>query len=165
MSTDLHSISHQLHPAKLDLRGLVPTMASFCREFSNQHELQVIFLHHDVPGQIPKDVALCVFRIVQEAWRNIVKHPNSLEAKVELSAQDDELNLCISDSGAGFNPESIEGKGGLGLVSMRSRLGLIGGQLAVESKPSDGTRIRVRFPLSNVSIQSASEPKHHKANT
>jgi signal transduction histidine kinase len=165
MSTDLHSISHQLHPAKLDLRGLVPTMASFCREFSNQHELQVIFLNHDVPGQIPKDVALCVFRIVQEALRNIVKHTNSLEAKVELSVQDDELNLCISDSGAGFNPESIEGKGGLGLVSMRERVGLIGGQLAVESKPSDGTRIRVRVPLSNVSIQSASEPKHHNANT
>ncbi len=165
MSTDLHSISHQLHPAKLDLRGLVPAMASFCREFSNQHELQVIFLHHDVPGQIPKDVALCVFRIVQEALRNVVKHTNSLEAKVELSARDDELNLCISDSGAGFNPESLEGKGGLGLVSMRERLGLIGGQLAVESKPSDGTRICVRVPLSNVSTQSASEPKHHKANT
>jgi signal transduction histidine kinase len=163
-STDLHSMSRQLHPAKLDLQGLVPAMASFCREFSYQHELQIIFLHHDVPGQIPKDVALCLFRIVQEALRNIVKHTDSLEAKVELSAHGDELNLCISDFGAGFNPESIERKGGLGLVSMRERLGLIGGQLAIESQPSDGTRIRVRVPLSNGSIQSASESKHHKAN-
>jgi len=111
--------------------------------------------------QIPKDVALCLFRIVQEALRNIVKHTDSLEAKVELSARGDEINLCISDLGAGFNPESIERKGGLGLISMRERLGHIGGQLAVESQPSDGTRIRVRVPSS---IQGAREPKHHKAN-
>ncbi len=163
MSTDLHSMSHQLHPAKLDLQGLVPTMASFCREFSCNYELQVIFLHHNMLGQIPQDVALCLFRIVQEALRNIVKHSNSLEAKVELSAQGDELNLCISDFGAGFDPESIHVKGGLGLVGMRERLGLIGGQLAVESQPSDGTRIRVRVPLSNGRIQSTSEPQHHKA--
>jgi len=94
--------------------------------------------------------------------RNIVKHTDSLEAKVELSAHGDELDLCISDFGTGFNPESIERKGGLGLISMRERLGFIGGQLAVESQPSDGTRIRVRVPLSS-SIQSAGEPKHHKA--
>ena len=162
-STDLLSMSRQLHPAKLDLQGLVPAMASFCREFSYQHELQINFLHDDVPGQIPKDVALCLFRIVQEALRNIVKHTDSLEAKVELSARGDELNLCITDFGAGFIPESIERKGGLGLVSMRERLGLIGGQLAIESQPSDGTRIRVRVPLSS-GIQSAREPKHRKAN-
>jgi len=162
-STDLLSMSRQLHPAKLDLQGLVPAMASFCREFSYQHELQINFLHDDVPGQIPKDVALCLFRIVQEALRNIVKHTDSLEAKVELSACGDELNLCITDFGAGFNPESIERKGGLGLVSMRERLGLIGGQLAIESQPSDGTRIRVRVPLSR-GIQSAREPKHRKTN-
>jgi signal transduction histidine kinase len=154
MSTDLHGISRQLHPAKLDLQGLVPTMESFCREFSCQHELQVTFLQRDVPGQIPKDVALCLFRIVQEALRNILKHSDSLEAKVELSAHGNELNLCISDFGAGFDPESIQRKGGLGLVSMRERLGLIGGQLVIESQPSDGTRIRVRVPLSDGSIQS-----------
>jgi signal transduction histidine kinase len=164
MSTDLHGISRQLHPAKLDLQGLVPTMASFCREFSCQHDLQLIFLHRDVPAQIPKDVTLCLFRIVQEALRNIVKHSDSLEANVELSAHGDELNLCISDFGAGFDPESIQRKGGLGLVSMRERLGLIGGQFTVESQPSDGTRIRVRVPLSNGSIQSASEPQRRKAN-
>src|SRR5215469_8081462 len=161
-STDLHSMSRHLHPANLDLQGLVPGLASFCREFSYQHELKIIFLHQDVPGQIPKDVALCLFRIVQEGLRNIVKHTDSLEAKVELSAHGDELDLCISDFGTGFNPESIERKGGLGLISMRERRGFIGGQLAVESQPSDGTRIRVRVPLSS-SIQSAGEPKHHKA--
>jgi two-component system sensor histidine kinase UhpB len=148
MSTDLHSMSRQLHPAKLDLQGLVPTMASFCREFSNQHELHVTFLHHNVPAQIPKDVALCLFRILQEALRNIVKHTNSLEAKVDLSAHGDELDLCISDSGAGFNPESVQRNGGLGITSMRERLKLVEGELSIESQLQLGTTVRARVPLS-----------------
>jgi PAS domain S-box-containing protein len=164
ISTDLHGMSHQLHPAKLDLQGLVPTMASFCREFSNQYEFQVAFLHHDIPGQIPKDVALCLFRVVQEALRNVEKHSNSSDAKVELSAHGEGINLCISDSGAGFNPESVYKKGGLGLISMRERLRLIGGQFAIESRPLDGTRIRVHVPLSNGTIQSTNGSKRHKTN-
>jgi PAS domain S-box-containing protein len=157
MSTDLHGISHQLHPAKLDLQGLVPAMAGFCTEFSHQHELQVMFLHHDIPRQIPKDVSLCLFRIVQEALRNIVKHSNSSDAKVELSAHGEGIDLCISDSGAGFNPECIHAKGGLGLISMRERVRLIGGQLAIESQPSEGTRIRIRVPVLDGTTQSTSE--------
>ena len=164
MSTDLHSMSHQLHPAKLDLQGLVPAITGFCREFSNQQGLPVVFLHRDVPSQIPKDAALCLFRIVQEALRNIAKHTDSSEAKVEMYGHSNWIDLCVSDSGAGFNPERVYAKGGLGLISMRERLGLIGGQLAIESQSSDGTRIRARVPISNGSIQSASDPKHHKAN-
>jgi PAS domain S-box-containing protein len=163
MSTDLHCISHQLHPAKLDLQGLVPAMSSFCREFSDQSEVQVTFLHHEVPGQIPKDVAICLFRIVQEALRNIVKHTNSSEAKVELSALSGGIDLSVSDAGAGFIPESVYGKGGLGLVSMRERLEFIGGQLAIESRPRHGTRIRVRVPLSDRGSQSLGKTKY-KAN-
>jgi len=93
-----------------------------------------------------------------------VKHTNSSDAKVELSAHSEGIDLCISDSGAGFNPEYIHAKGGLGLISMRERVRLIGGQLAIESQPSDGTRIRVRVPLSDRTTQSSSEPKYYKAN-
>jgi len=164
VSSDLHSISHQLHPARLDLQGLVAAMGSFCREITNQHELQVEFLHHDVPAQIPTDVALCLFRIVQEALRNVVKHAKTTEAKVELSCHGDVIDLCVSDSGTGFNPDCTLRNTGLGFVSMSERLRLIGGHLAVESEPSHGTRIRVRVPLSGCRTQDASEPKHHKAN-
>ena len=149
MSTDLHNISHQLHPTKLDLQGLAPAIASFCREFSDQCELQVTFLHHDVPDQVPKDVAICLFRIVQEALRNIVKHTNSSEAQVELSVLGGVIDLSVSDTGAGFNPESVQGKGGIGLISMRERLEFIGGQLVIQSQSPYGTRIRVRVPLSD----------------
>jgi PAS domain S-box-containing protein len=164
VSSDLHNLSHQLHPARLDLQGLVAATSSLCKEVSNQHALHIDFRHHDVPGQVPKDVALCLFRIVQEALRNIVKHTNSSDAKVELSAHGEGIDLCISDSGAGFNPECVHAKGGLGLISMRERVRLIGGQLAIESQPSDGTRIRVRVPLLDGTTQSTSEPKYYKAN-
>ncbi len=164
VSSDLHSISHQLHPARLDLQGLAAATGSFCREIARQHELQIEFIHHDIPAQIPTEVALSLFRIVQESLRNVVKHAKTAQAKVELSYHPDAIDLCISDSGAGFNCDSAQGKGGLGLISMRERLRLIGGHLAVESEPSQGTRIRVRVPLPECPSQGTSEPKHYKAN-
>src|SRR5262249_21206994 len=110
------------------------------------HELHVTFLHHNVPVQIPKDVALCLFRILQEALRNIVKHTNSLEAKVDLSAHGNELDLCISDSGAGFNPESAQRNGGLGITSMRDRIIVVEGALTLHSRTPPRPLVRARVP-------------------
>jgi signal transduction histidine kinase len=164
VSSELHSISHQLHPAKLDLLGLVATVGGHCREVSQQHELQIEFVHYDVSDRIPKDVALCLFRIVQEALRNIVKHGRTESAKVELSGSADEIYLRISDQGAGFSPESAQARGGLGLISMRERLRLIGGHLDVESEPSRGTRIYVRVPVGDGGVQKKNGTKAFKAN-
>jgi signal transduction histidine kinase len=164
VSSELHSMSHQLHPAKLDLLGLVATVGGHCREVSQQHELRVEFVHRDMDERIRKDVALCLFRIVQEALRNIVKHGHTEDAKVELSGGGGEIHLCISDEGAGFNPESAQAKGGLGLISMRERLRLVGGHLDVESEPSQGTRIYVRVPVSDVGVQKKNGTKAFKAN-
>jgi signal transduction histidine kinase len=146
ITSTIHNLSHQLHPAKLDTLGLVASLEGLCRELTNQHNLQIQFVHSDIPGQIRKDVTLCLFRIVQEALRNVVKHSGAAEVKVELSGHGDHIDLGISDSGAGFSPEAASGKAGLGLISMRERLRLVGGQLSVESEPSHGTRIRVRIP-------------------
>jgi signal transduction histidine kinase len=164
VSSELHSMSHQLHPAKLDLLGLVATVGAHCREISQQHELRIEFVHHDVSDRIPKDVALCLFRIVQEALRNIVKHGRTESATVELSGSADEIYLRISDQGAGFCPESAQARGGLGLISMRERLRLIGGDLDVESEPSRGTRIYVRVPVGNGGAQEKNGAKAFKAN-
>jgi signal transduction histidine kinase len=101
---------------------------------------------------------------VQEALRNIVKHGHTEDAKVELSGGGGEIHLCISDEGAGFNPESAQAKGGLGLISMRERLRLVGGHLDVESEPSHGTRIYVRVPVSDVGVQKKNGTKAFKAN-
>jgi signal transduction histidine kinase len=163
VSSDLHNVSHQLHPSRLDLIGLVATVADYCRELSRQHHLQVEFVHHDVPAETPKDVALCLFRIVQEALRNVVKHSGAAVAKVELSGDGHQIHLGISDQGKGFEAGSAVGQTGLGLISMRERLRLVGGHLSVESKPSRGTRIRVWAPLAATDGAVTIEGKAHKA--
>jgi PAS domain S-box-containing protein len=152
VSSSIHNLSRELYPSPLDLLGLVPSVRGLCRDFSDQHNLQVHFGHHGIPAQVPKDVALCLFRITQEALRNVVKHSGAAAAKVELSGQDDQIELCISDLGAGFSPESAKAASGLGLTSMQERLRSVGGQLSVESKPSHGTRIRVRVMLRPVDL-------------
>jgi PAS domain S-box-containing protein len=163
VSSEIHNLSHQLHPSKLDTLGLVAAVDGLCRELSDQHDLQVLFVNSDIPGQIPKDVTLCLFRIVQEALRNVLKHSGAANAKVELSGHDDRIDLCISDSGAGFRPESAKGEAGLGLVSMRERLRLVRGHLSIESRPSHGTRIHVRVPLHATNAQVTTEGKAHRA--
>jgi PAS domain S-box-containing protein len=163
VSSNIHDLSHQLHPSKLDTLGLVASLEGLCREFAGQHNLQVQFVHNDIPRHIPKDVTLCLFRIAQEALRNVVKHSGAVEAKVELSGDGDRIELCISDSGAGFSTESAKGIAGLGLISMRERLRLVGGYLSIESQPSHGTRIRVRVPLSTINARVTSEGNAHQA--
>lgn len=163
VSSELHGMSHHLHPAKLDLQGLVAAVKSFCRELSSQHALQITFHHQNVPAEMPKEVSLCLFRIVQEALRNVVKHGKTSEARVELYGQDNCIHLCVSDPGAGFTAETAQGKGGLGLISMRERLRLIGGHFAVESEPAHGTRVCVEVPLSGSLKTGKSELKQYKA--
>ena len=164
VASDLHNLSRQLHPARLDLLGLVAAVGHYCREVSKKQDLRVEFVHRDVGAHIPKDVSLCLFRIVQETLQNVVKHGRTLEAKVEMSGHKDGIDLCISDTGAGFNLKSAEARGGLGLISMRERLRLIGGRLTLESAPLHGTRISVHVPLHSGARHGTSEQKQHEAN-
>ena len=100
-----------------------------------------------MPASIPGDTALCLYRIAQEALRNVIKHSGARHARVELRGSPDAVWLRITDDGSGFDPASAAGKAGLGLVSMRERLRLVGGEITVDSRPSGGARIEVRTPL------------------
>jgi len=162
-SSELHDISHQLHPSRLDTLGLVATLGSFCKEFSLQHHVRVQFVHQDVPERVPKDISLCLFRVVQEALRNVVKHSGATEVAVELARHGDQIDLCISDAGAGFDPAFAKVDAGLGLISMRERLRLVGGHLSIESEVSHGTRIRARTPLSSIAGQGTDEVRRRAA--
>jgi signal transduction histidine kinase len=143
VSSAVHDLSHQLHPSKLEQLGLVAAVQGLCREL-RQHGLEVKFTHSDVAGVIPEATALCLYRIVQEALRNVVKHGGTDQAVVELSGAPDGIRLRVSDDGVGFDP--AHGNGGLGLVSMRERLHLVGGVIVIDSRPHGGTRIDVRVP-------------------
>jgi signal transduction histidine kinase len=146
MASGIHQTAHQLHPFKLEVVGLVTALNGLCREFSEQHELNVQFVQHDMPPLLSQDVSLCLFRIAQEALHNVVKHARVSKATVELSGRNGDIELCITDSGAGFDVDSAAAKGGLGLVSMRERLRLVGGRLSIEALQRQGTRISACIP-------------------
>ena len=163
ISSNIHDLSHQLHSSKLDTLGLTASVRGLCREFSEQHKLRVQFVDEDIPGPIPKDVTLCLFRIVQEALRNVVKHSGASEAAVELFGRGDRIDLCISDDGVGFETKSAKGAAGIGLISMRERLRQVGGDIVIESEPLHGTRLQVHVPLPASHPPVTSEEKAYKA--
>jgi signal transduction histidine kinase len=146
IASDVHGLSHQLHPSKLEVLGLSAATQGFCREISTQYDVAIVFEVSDVPRIVDPEVALCAFRIVQEAVHNVVKHSGAREAHVSLSRAGDDLDLRIADTGRGFLPSECE-RTGLGLVSMRERVHYVGGTLMVHSAPGRGTRIGVRIPL------------------
>jgi PAS domain S-box-containing protein len=147
LSSDVHDLSHNLHPSKLEQLGLVAGVRGLCKEQIEAHHLEVEFAHKQMPPSIPDDTVLCLYRIAQEALGNIIKHSGARHAHVELSGGADGVSLRITDDGAGFDLGSVDGNGGLGLVSMRERLRLVGGAIVIDSRPSAGTRIDVHVPL------------------
>jgi signal transduction histidine kinase len=99
-----------------------------------------------MPETISPDIALCFFRIVQEALNNIVKHSGAKQGRIEFSGASSIIRLRIVDAGVGFDPGSRAAHGGLGLASMRERLRLIGGSLAIRSFHMEGTEILAEAP-------------------
>lgn len=148
LSADVHAISRALHPSILDDLGLKEAIESECASFSEREGIAVTFEPNDVSVSVPKDVALCIYRITQEGLRNIAKHARADDAHVGLTAVDGTLVLSINDGGTGFDPAQARERGGLGLASMHERVRLIDGDLRVDSQPGQGTMIEVRVPLS-----------------
>jgi len=147
LSSSVHGLSHQLHPSKLEQLGLLAAVRGLCQELTQSHRLPIAFTHHDVPDTLPEDTALCLYRIVQEALGNVLKHSGAQHAWVELTRRAGAVSLRVADDGVGFDPKLVGRNGGLGLVSMRERLRLVRGQITIDSQPSAGTRIAVSVPL------------------
>lgn len=154
VSASLRDLSHLLHPATLATLGLETSIAAFCRKFSEQHNLSVKFECREIPKDTSEELNLCLFRIVQEALRNVAKHSTAQEARVTLTTIRDRLELCIEDYGIGFDAKSPPATGALGLVSMRERARLVGGQISIESQPARGARIRVQVPVGTAATRS-----------
>jgi PAS domain S-box-containing protein len=147
LGADLHSLSHSLHSSTLESLGLVAGVKAFCGEFGEQQEIQVDFAHENVPHGIPADAALCIFRIAQEALRNIKRHSGANRAEVRLEWSGERLHLSVSDRGRGFNPNKPSANSGIGIRSMQERLRVLGGQLEIHSQPMEGTTIDARLPF------------------
>ena len=160
LSSEVHELSHQLHPTKLEQLGLVVAVRGLCGELSHAHGVGIDFTAEQVPSTISADTALCLYRITQEALRNVIKHSGARHARVELRGSPDAISLWISDDGCGFDTGSSDGKGGLGLVSMRERLRLVGGDIAILSRPPGGVQIDVRIPMDTSSSNRREDASH-----
>jgi PAS domain S-box-containing protein len=165
ISSDIHHLSHRLHPSKLHNLGLVVALHGLCNEISEQSGVKIHFTYRAVPRALPSDISLCLYRISQEALNNVVRHSSAREATLDLSRTNHTIGLCISDAGLGFNPEQVQEKAGLGLVSMRERLRLVGGQLSIVSEPFHGTQVCAQVPLTDRSVPEENGSASHIAAT
>jgi signal transduction histidine kinase len=147
VAKDIQALSHRLHSSKLEYLGLVTAAKTFCRELSEQRKVRIECKHSDIPAAVPKEISLCLFRVLQEALQNAVKHSGAQDFSVEIHGAQDGIRLTVSDTGVGFDwRHAINGRG-LGLISMRERLRLVNGELSIQSEPGWGTTVLACVPL------------------
>jgi PAS domain S-box-containing protein len=140
-------LSHQLHSSELEFLGLTVAITKLCREFSEEYPIKVTCICSRIPAQLNIDIALTFLRIVQESLHNVAKHSGAKTVQVEVVGTTEEFSLSVSDDGAGFDVQGSKAAAGLGLISMRERMHIIGGEFAIESIPDVGTCIRARVSM------------------
>jgi len=161
LSNDLRLITHQLHPAALEHLGLISALRSLCGEFSRHEGIRVWFSVEKEMGRVPAEIAICLYRIAQEALRNVAKHSGSRVAWVRITANRDEIELSIEDKGVGFKLHTTQ-TAGLGLVSMQERVQIVQGKINIKSAPGVGTMIQVYVPITWKEQRSGHEKKPSK---
>jgi signal transduction histidine kinase len=157
LGIDIQALSHRLHSPRLELLGLTRATTALCTELSKRQGVKIDFKADNVQRKLPHEVSLCLFRVLQEALQNAIKHSGSRHFRVWLRGRPNEIELTVHDSGRGFELEEASNGPGLGLTSMRERLNLVDGKLQIDSKVKLGTTIRALVPL--VPKKSASASK------
>ena len=145
IASSIQALSHTLHSSKLEYLGLPRTMKSFCEEFAQQQKAQVDFRGNSETS-LPLDASLSLLRVLQEALHNSLKHSGTRKFEVELFEARNVIHLIVRDSGIGFNPAAMKGRG-LGLISMHERMKLVKGKLSIDSQPMRGTTIHALVPV------------------
>jgi signal transduction histidine kinase len=147
LGSDVQALSHRLHSSKLEYLGIVAAASSFCSELSEKQEVEIDFHSEGIPKDLSQDIALCLFRVLQEALQNAVKHSGSRQFEVSLVRASNAIQLSVHDSGIGFNPADAHNGRGLGLISMKERLRLVDGELSIQSRLQIGTTIHASVSL------------------
>ena len=145
LSEDVRRISHGLHPSIIEDLGTAAAIRSLVDDFAESEEMIGTFFEQDLPADIPVEIATGLYRIAQEALRNVSKHAGRTHVKVILKGEPTLLRLQVMDYGEGFEPQ--KGHFGLGLISMEERARMLGGTFHIDSGPGEGTRITVEVPL------------------
>jgi signal transduction histidine kinase len=147
LTEDLRRLSHELHPSTVEHIGFVDVLKSRCEDTSIESGVLVSLVVGDDWPDVSSEIGLCLYRVAQESLRNVVKHASAKSSKVSLTHANGHIVMKIADDGKGFSPSSMRESVGLGLVSMRERLQILGGSLIVESSPAGGSIVTATIPF------------------
>ena len=145
--SDVDALSHRLHPPRLDLLSLDASAAALCREIADQHGIEIRFHAESVSPALAPRISLSLYRVLQEALQNTIKHSGVQTVEVVLRGSLDFIELTVRDGGSGFDPGNATRSAGIGLTSMQERMKAVDGQLCIDSVPGQGTTIYARAPL------------------
>jgi signal transduction histidine kinase len=146
LSEDVHTLSYRLHPSILDDLGLVEALKAECERFSRLESIPVDVKIENNFTDPPPEIALCLFRIAQEALQNSGRHAQASQVEVSLQRPDGGFGVCIRDNGVGFDPKYRRERASLGLASMQQRIYPLGGELDIDSEPGHGTMVLAWVP-------------------
>jgi two-component system sensor histidine kinase UhpB len=147
LADDVHALSHELHPNVLRHTGLVSTLRAHGAEFGGRHRIDLTVDADEGITDLPPDLALCLYRVAQEALQNVARHAGATCVRVALARRAGGLALTITDDGHGFDLAAVRPGQGLGLSSLDERVRLVGGTLQIDTRPQWGTEVRVEVPL------------------
>jgi signal transduction histidine kinase/ABC-type uncharacterized transport system substrate-binding protein len=147
LSEDVHALSYALHPAILEDLGLMEALKAECARFGAVEGIPTSFRATGDIDEPTQALSLCLYRVAQEALRNVARHSGASSVEVELRAVGSKLELAVEDNGVGFDPTRKQARPSLGLAGMKQRLSLVEGELLIDSAPGGGTSIVARAPL------------------
>jgi PAS domain S-box-containing protein len=147
-ANDASHIAYQLHPSVLEHLGLPNALRDLCNQFAERAPTVALeFTSGILPPAVPREVAACLYRIAQESLNNTARHARAKQASVILTWRQGAIELTVADDGDGFDCQSVQGKGGLGLIGMEERARSVNGKLMIAAEPGSGTRIVLEVPL------------------
>jgi PAS domain S-box-containing protein len=147
VSEDVHSLSYRLHPQMLEDLGLEAALKAECERFGNRQSVSAELKTQGLPEPLTMDVSLCLFRVTQEALRNVGRHARAQRVEVTVRGLDGGVQLAVHDDGIGFSPAAIRSRATLGQASMRERVRLLGGEFELDSAPGHGTTVLAWVPV------------------
>jgi len=148
VSDDVRQMAYRFHPSILDDLGLVKALRRLVDEYATRTGVKITYVHQDPITPLPRELAICLYRVAQESLSNVARHAAASQADVELICDEDVVSLSIRDNGAGFEMGQSSRVGGhLGLLSMKERVRVAKGRLDIDAAPGRGTHVRVQVPL------------------
>jgi len=155
VSDDVRRMAYRFHPSILDDLGLFAALKYLTDDFSHKTGIKIILVQQESAEPLPRDIASCLYRIMQESLANIRKHANTSRVEVELTCDGQEVTLSVHDGGVGFDLERVRAHHlGLGLVNMRERVRSVQGRLDIQSQVGHGTHLIVQIPLPGAPYES-----------